>query len=106
MGDQADRQLHGGIRGTGVSGPGHGVTERAPVAPVVHNERLKLTASSIDRLATASIAAGFITPVVSLANGQILFGLSAPLAISTMTWLFTALASHLAARHLLGKLKP
>ena len=78
----------------------------APVSPLVHNERVKLTANSIDRLATASIAAGFIAPVVSIANGQLLFGLSAPLAISTVTWLLTALALHLAAGHLLGKLKP
>ncbi|TCQ27829.1 hypothetical protein C8J33_101458 [Rhizobium sp. PP-CC-3G-465] len=75
-------------------------------SPLVHNERVKLAANSIGRLATASIAAGFITPVVSLANGQVLFGLSAPLAISTITWLLTALALHWAARHMLGKLKP
>ncbi|TCP90468.1 hypothetical protein C8J31_101308 [Rhizobium sp. PP-CC-2G-626] len=74
-------------------------------SPLVHNERVKLAANSIDRLATASIAAGFITPVVSLANGQVLFGLSAPLAISTITWLLTALVLHWAAKHMLGKLK-
>ncbi|MFP5078180.1 hypothetical protein ACLE20_12800 [Rhizobium sp. YIM 134829] len=80
--------------------------KRAPANTLVHNERLKLAANSIDRLATASIAAGFITPVVPVANGQVVFRFSTPLAISTTTWLLAALALHLAARHLLGKLRP
>ncbi|MCV9999811.1 hypothetical protein OE766_16345 [Pararhizobium sp. YC-54] len=70
------------------------------------NERVKLSESSVDRLSTACIAAGFIAPTVSLANGQIAIALSMPLAFSTATWLLTALALHFAARRILGKLQP
>ncbi|OLP56535.1 hypothetical protein BJF92_10525 [Rhizobium rhizosphaerae] len=75
--------------------------------PLVHNERVKLTAAAIDRLSTACVAAGFISPVVSLANGQIMISaFSLPIALSTMTWLFTALILDFAARRVLGKLRP
>ena len=73
---------------------------------LVANERIKLSAAAIDRLSTACVAAGFIAPAVSLANTQIVFARSIPLALSTVTWLLTALALHFAARHVLGKLKP
>jgi len=54
---------------------------------LISNERAKLAANSIDRLATACIAADFITPVVSFSNGQIAFAFSWPMAVSTVTWL-------------------
>lgn len=72
---------------------------------LVHNERTKLLANSIDRLSTACIAAGFIAPAVSLANGSGL-SMSWGIVVSTGTWLFAALILHLAARHLLGRLRP
>ncbi|MQB10701.1 hypothetical protein FCH38_08625 [Agrobacterium tumefaciens] len=72
---------------------------------LVHNERTKLLANSIDRLSTACVAAGFIAPAVSLANGS---GLSIAWGIvaSTCIWLFTAFTLHLGARHVLGRLRP
>jgi hypothetical protein len=71
---------------------------------LVDNERTKLSANAIDRLSTACIAAGFIAPTVSLASGQITVAFS--LALSTVTWLLTALALHFAARRILGKREP
>jgi len=73
---------------------------------LVRNERIKLSAGAIDRLSTACIAAGFIAPAVSLANGQVVLALSTPLALSTATWLLAALALHFTARYVLGKLEP
>ncbi|MDQ1198914.1 hypothetical protein QE435_004624 [Rhizobium sp. SORGH_AS 787] len=72
---------------------------------LVHNERTKLLANSIDRLSTACIAAGFIAPAVSLANGAGLT-ISWGIVVSTLTWLLAALLLHLGARHVLGRLRP
>lgn len=54
---------------------------------LVHNERTKLLANSLDRLSTACVAAGFIAPAVSLSSGSMSFSITLPTAISTMAWL-------------------
>lgn len=76
---------------------------------LVHNERTKLLANSLDRLSTACVAAGFIAPAVSLSAGSLSagslsLGISLSTAISTMAWLLGALILHLSARRALGGL--
>jgi hypothetical protein len=71
---------------------------------LVHNERTKLLANSLDRLSTACVAAGFIAPAVSLSSGAMSFGISLSTAVSTVAWLLGALILHLSARRALGGL--
>ena len=73
---------------------------------LVHNERTKLTATWINTLAAAFIAAGAVAPVAA-----ILYGLSAlPIAMTRLLGLaFTCavlgFSIHLGARALLGRLR-
>jgi len=73
---------------------------------LVRNERSKLAANALDRLSTASIAAGFIAPAASLSDDGIYTGYSIALAVSTIVWIFAAATLHLGARFMLGRLKP
>ncbi|MGE6740736.1 hypothetical protein ACQKGC_10715 [Allorhizobium pseudoryzae] len=70
---------------------------------LIHNERTKLLANALDRLSTASVAAGFIAPVSSFA-GNPGYQLSVAAILSTAAWLTGALILHLAARRALGGL--
>ncbi|MGI2031747.1 hypothetical protein ACRQ1B_05070 [Rhizobium panacihumi] len=72
---------------------------------LVHNERIKLTANSLDRLSTACAAAGFIAPAASFANSTLTFQITWGTVISTSAWLSGALILHLGARHVLRRLK-
>jgi len=56
---------------------------------LVHNERTKLTANSLDRLSTACAAAGFIAPAASFANSTGTFQI-------TWAWSFRPLLGFLA----------
>jgi hypothetical protein len=73
---------------------------------LIQNERAKLRANSLDRLSTASVAAGFIAPVASISAGGFNAGLSVSVVISTLSWISTALILHLGAQFTLRKLKP
>ncbi|RWX78481.1 hypothetical protein EPK99_07650 [Neorhizobium lilium] len=73
---------------------------------LIQNERAKLRANALDRLSTASAAAGFIAPVASISNGGVSFGISISVVASTTAWIFTAAMLHLGARFSLRKLKP
>lgn len=57
---------------------------------LIYNERTKLLANALDRLSTASVAAGFIAPVSSFA-GNMGFQLSVAAIFSTAAWLVGAL---------------
>lgn len=72
---------------------------------LVHNERTKLTANSLDRLSTACAAAGFIAPAASFANSTGTFQITWSTVNSTSAWLCGALILHLGARHVLRRLK-
>ncbi len=72
---------------------------------LVQNERAKLRANALDRLSTASVAAGFIAPVASVSNAGFVSGISIPIVVSTVAWIFTALILHLAAQFSLRKLR-
>lgn len=73
---------------------------------LVQNERAKLSAAAIDRLSTACVAVGFITPLVSFAGHAVLPDWSLGLIFSTVTWLFAAFILHLMARYVLTRLEP
>lgn len=73
---------------------------------LVHNERAKLSAAAIDRLSTACVAVGFITPLVSLSGNTTVPNWSLELVFSTMTWLVAALVLHFMARYVLKRLEP
>lgn len=67
---------------------------------LIHNERTKLLANALDRASTAFIAVGVLGQALSLApiNGWTRL-------LSAVSWIIGAVALHLAARHVLGRLK-
>lgn len=69
---------------------------------LIHNERTKLLANSIDRISTACIAVGVLGRALSLPPQ---YGFWANL-ISPIAWILAAIALHLMARRLLGRLRP
>lgn len=66
---------------------------------LIHNERAKLTANALDRISTGCIVGAFITPGATI-------GFTPLASLSTIVWLFAALALHLSARFILGRLRP
>ena len=78
-----------------------------PLNLAVFNERLKLTAAAIDRVSTAFLTIGFLTPLAvlmfRLEQSPILA--TAANAIVASIWLFVALALHILSRQLLKELR-
>lgn len=72
---------------------------------LIHNERWKLTATALNGLAIATSAGGVIAPLVAISYGlpNATRGLY-PIAVS-LVWLSTAIALHLIARRILGRLR-
>lgn len=73
---------------------------------VVGNERTKLRANAMDRLSTASVAAGFIGPVASISSGGFTSAISFSIIASTAVWLLAAFMLHTGAQFMLGRLDP
>ncbi|MCO5730295.1 hypothetical protein [Rhizobium sp. SSA_523] len=73
---------------------------------LVRNERAKLSAAAIDRLSTACVVVGFITPLVSLSGTTTIPFWSLSLIFSTVNWLLAALILHLMVRYVLKRLEP
>lgn len=67
---------------------------------LIHNERIKLLASAIDRASTACIAIGLLAPLVSGGMDGNWYT-----AASVGIWLLIALILHWAANRILGRLK-
>jgi hypothetical protein len=67
---------------------------------LIHNERIKLLATALDRASTACIVVGLLTPVVSGAIGATWYTIA-----SIAIWLFIALVLHWAGNRILGRLK-
>ncbi|WP_375464299.1 hypothetical protein [uncultured Methylobacterium sp.] len=73
----------------------------------VLTERVKLAASALNALATASLAVGVLAP-----SAAILYGVSTPtapaweLALGAAIWILFAAALHHEAQRLLGRLQP
>jgi hypothetical protein len=74
---------------------------------VVHNERVKLTASWVNTLAAAIIATGVVAPLVAIVFGFPTAGAVSPFgfALSSAAWLFFGVALHFVARNILTRLK-
>ena len=72
---------------------------------LVHNERPKVTRERVERRAIATMAAGFIAPIVAVSYGIS----SAPAARISLAigaiWFFTAIGIHIVARIILGGLQ-
>jgi hypothetical protein len=72
----------------------------------LHNELVKLTATWLNTLATATATVGVLAPIASAAYGFGPVQLSlATLLAMVAVWLFTAVGLHLAARRVLRGLK-
>lgn len=73
---------------------------------LIENEQTKLLAANIDRASSAFIIAGFVTPVVALSYQ---FPASPPVTVwavaFSLIWLAVGIGLHLAARHVLRRLK-
>ena len=67
---------------------------------MIENERTKLLANALDRASTACIALGIFAPLA--APPRLTVGLAASLA----GWFAAAIVLHLAARWILGGLRP
>lgn len=81
---------------------------RPPASDLVHNERTKLFAGSLDRASTSCFTVGIATPVAGfLYNvGAVGAGIEPTLlAVVLIVWLTCAVGLHLAARKLLGGLR-
>ncbi len=75
---------------------------------LVHNERTKLTAAALNAAAGSSFAVGVIAPIAAaFYNVSGSSGVSVQTIISgTIIWLAASIALHMAARRVLGSLKP
>ncbi len=75
--------------------------------PLIHNERVKLTATWVNTLAAATIITGVIAPIVAVVFGLPAGG-SLPLTgflVATAAWLSTGVILDATARHIIGSLR-
>lgn len=68
---------------------------------LIHNERTKLLANTLDRLSTATIVVGVLGQAFSLTPATA----TLPKIINGVCWLLGALVLHLIAQRVLGRLK-
>jgi hypothetical protein len=76
---------------------------------VIANERTKLLANALDRASTARFTVGVATPLAGWIHniGGLRTSLSAQrLAIGLSGWILAAIALHLIARMVMGRLRP
>lgn len=72
----------------------------------VENERRKLLANALDRISSACITVGIITPLAAATYGPSLLGLPPHFyVIGGGSWLLAGIALHLGARSVLGGLR-
>ena len=72
------------------------------MSDLIHNERTKLLANALDRASTAFFAVGVLGQVFALVPSE-----TAWLRIlSIVIWLLAGIGLHLAARRVLGALRP
>lgn len=76
---------------------------------LTHNERVKLTAAYLNTAAGASLTAGVIAPIAAAVFG-FTGSFAGPSALTLMAgitiFLVASVVLHLAARHVLGGLRP
>ena len=75
---------------------------------LIHNERLKLTATYLNAAARACLVAGVIAPFAAFAFGYATaaFGSTLTFALGATTFLLASLSLHSAARFILKGLRP
>jgi hypothetical protein len=71
---------------------------------LVHNERVKLSATYLNNIGVGCFIAGFVAPSISLANNG--FQSSLVSVLGGAAWFLVGLTLHFLARRLLGGLKP
>lgn len=74
---------------------------------LIHNERIKLTATALNAAAGSSFTVGVLAPMAAAFYS---LGSTTGVGLETVIlgaviWILTAVALHLAARHVLGGLK-
>jgi hypothetical protein len=72
---------------------------------LIHNERRKLTATALNGVAIATMAAGLIAPLVAVSYGVSSAPGGAYFLITGSIWFFAAIVLHWIARAILGGLK-
>ena len=72
---------------------------------LVHNEQTKLLANALDRASTACMVLGVVSPLASFGSVGDLPYTSWSFIFSTLCWFLAAIALHLAARTILGRLR-
>ena len=73
--------------------------------PLIGNERTKLTAAFLNGVATATVGAGAIAPLVAATYGIPGAAPGATLALVGLCWLVAGIVIHLVARWLLRRLR-
>jgi hypothetical protein len=76
---------------------------------VIANERTKLLANALDRASTACFTVGVATPLAGWIYdiGGLRTSLSAEgLALGVLGWILAAIALHVIARRVMGRLRP
>jgi len=72
---------------------------------MIHNERRKLLANALNGVAIATMAAGFVAPIVAVSYGVSGAPGGTYFAVTGSIWFFTAMSLHWIARAVLGGLK-
>jgi hypothetical protein len=70
---------------------------------LIRNERTKLLAAALDRVSTLCVAAGIVPPLSGFIYGG--RGLSLSTVAACYIWLLAAVALHLGAQRVLGRLQ-
>ena len=73
--------------------------------PLVNNERWKLTATALNGVAIGVMVAGFIAPIIAVSYDVSTTPTSGYFVAIGTVWFSTAIALHIVARALLGRLK-
>ena len=74
---------------------------------LIHNERVKYPATWLNTIASAAVVVGVVAPCAAAFYGTSGVAPATPiLAIGAVIWFFSGLALHLAARRVLGGLRP
>jgi hypothetical protein len=68
----------------------------------IRNERVKLTASALDRASTGCLVVGIFAPLAAFPQST---NSRAGLIVSVMVWLAAAVVLHIVARRVLGRLR-
>ena len=74
---------------------------------LIHNERIKLSASWVNALAVTIVATGVIAPMAAVAFGLSTIGTvsTSVLVPLTIAWLVLGIVLHIVARLMLGRLQ-